>query len=358
MAIRDLWAFEDGPVGLNLAAAAANFANYTGHAAGTAGGAASGTITVTADGWLSVNSTDTVSSGVQGFSALKSTMGFTGSTSGLWCGFRIRSTTGALSASYTSIFSYGNTVLAGGSTLQTLLTAAQIVAAGGCTAANVSNYIEIFISSSVWQVWMDGKMILNGVPTYPGNTSNNWFLNWGCIGGSASNINFQIRDVYFLEVLTTGSDNGRLGPLQANAAPLNTVTGAEYVLNAGSSGATTLAQALGTALDSVPDVTPSLTTPADKTALTVVSGTPAATPAHPNILAVQLYASLAGSGSAAANIQAEVEVAEGNINVGTFNAPGPSMVWNQKLPFLRNNPTGGAWSSSDISSLTTVLTPQ
>jgi hypothetical protein len=33
-------------------------------------------------------------------------------------------------------------------------------------------------------------------------------------------------------------------------------------------------------------------------------------------------------------------------------------VWNQKLPFLRNNPTGGAWSSSDISSLTTVLTPQ
>lgn len=356
MTVRDLWAFESGPAGVSLSAVAANWTNYTGHTGQVYPGGQGGDVQLTSDGWASLTMNPSISTGAGGISALMSALGlaYVG-TSGIWIGFRARSTTGTINGNFTSILSYSNGPGTTGSVHQAILSAAQVAAAGGMTAANVSNYFEVFLSSSGIQVWMDGKLIATATTTYTG-ANNTWYLTFGMFAGGVGAFNFQIRDVYFLDVDSTTP--GRLGAIQGNAAPLGTVTGSEWLVQPGTSGDTTLEQAISTPLNSTLTTTPNILSPADKQALVVPSGLPSLPPLNSTIFALQYYGSIAGNASAAGAIQVEAETSEGNLSAGTLSAPSSAMVFNQKLPFMLKNPAGNAWSVADITNLSSVLTPQ
>lgn len=362
MAIRDLWAFENGPAGLVLSAATLNWFNNTGHSGIAKAGTSGGVTTLTSDGWARMTMNTSGSGGSAGISVQMNALGVAGlpvPAGGIWVGFRLRSSSGALNSNFTNIFSYSSAQAFAGTT-GILLNAATVLAAGGCSAANVSNYFEVFIqpSASTFQVWMDGKQISSG--SVNNAMAGTWFLNWGCTGGSFSSspLDFQIRDVYFVDVSADGIDAGRLGPIQGNALPYESVDGSEYVLNAGSSGVTTLQQALTTPLQNPPLTTPNIVSPTDKQPLTVALGLPSVVSPNAIVIAVQPMATIAGSSSSGAQIQTQLQVGAASALAGTFSVPDSGQVCNLKLPIQRKAPDGTAWSTAKIADLVSVLTPQ
>lgn len=352
MALKDLWQFENAPVGTNFSPVAigtayatnALFNQYTGIPAMLVSNG--GTGAVTSDGFLQFARSSGYAPGM--LLQLNTMFDWVNATQ-YWFGFRTKLPTGVTAASDRVVWLSNNTSF---STLQTLLLESDLNTAGVNTSGT-ENWVEVFLDRNAltFQVWVNGVQVKTGALTAGPLNSGAGLIGWNEPNNSTTVRSF--REFYFLDVTADGIDAARLGPLRSQKMTDTAATGSEYTLN----GAASLLAAVSTALQNPPVATPNATSPTDKQPLVVScsSGLAANTPV---VFAVQPQLSAAGSAAGASSVGVSITANSQTANVGTMSLPNANTIYNQRMSTLRKAPDGSAWSVTAANNLQMTVTPQ
>lgn len=354
MTIRDMWAFDNGPVGVDVSGGI-TYTTGSGSAVGNTlgtpgcvyrtGNGTGSTTSVTSDGFLTQNQGTSANGFVNPITVMMSEVQNWSTATQFWLGFRTK-TSKAFSGSSPVVWTASAINQAGAIFLLNETQLAGVV--------NVEQYVEVFIDAvaQTYQVYVDGVLKNSGAFSGANVITSSSLLWWGgtSVGTANSGLNRGFRDFYFLDVSADGIDAGRLGALRSSLAPIASVSGSEYTLNS----AATLQAGVTTALQNPPTATPSVTSPADKQALAVQLGTVSGT----KVFAVQGQASL-GLGSANTTVAASlVQTGQTPAALGTFPALAASMQYNRRFGIARQAPDGGAWTAAKLAATQYLLTPQ